>query len=192
LHDDAPVMSPSSLRELTDFLSATGIDTSSWGSGATKTVIDLWREIAEGATTIQFGRVQRTVSVVRVMIRRGECVLFETHQMLANGFVRRRYRLPAEKVRHQESYVDAAKRCLREELSLESDVHARSHTQREETRESPSYPGLSTRYVVNTVDAEASSLPDCDFSTDEAELGAHDVVRHYWTWMSDPHLLRSL
>ena len=59
---------------LAAWLTAGGVPLADWGRGEAKTVGDLWAEVACGETTLGDNPPRRTVSVVQVLIRRGERV----------------------------------------------------------------------------------------------------------------------
>jgi hypothetical protein len=92
-------------------------------------------------------------------------------------------------MRDGERPVDTALRCLSEELGVAprnveilEDVWQPRHVQ----RESPSSPGLTTKYAIHTVKTGVVGLPDADFWTDESDRHSEDpVVRHRWVWSSD-------
>jgi len=161
--------------DLRAWLHGHGIDTSTW----TKSVGDLWREYANGETTFADG--SRVVSVVRVVIRRGDHVLFEVGQVLDGGERRTRNALPSEKMKPGESVREAALRCVREELGVTvGDTAARpDETPKVKVESSPSYAGLPTRYTFYDCEVDVPGLPDGPFPTDEEG----DAVRvHHWEW----------
>jgi hypothetical protein len=168
------------------WLRAAGIDTLGWGMGGAKTVADLWTELQEGDVLLDETLPLRLVNVVQVCIRRDGRELFEMAQELADGQQRRRNRLPSEKVKVGESYLAAAARCLREELGLNADefnVGSELLDEKVRTVDSPSYPGLATRYRLVTVAATAVGLPDTPFWRDNAAAAQGDpVLRHLWAW----------
>jgi hypothetical protein len=123
------------------------------------------------------------VEVAEVVIRRGDAVLIEVQQEFIDG--RRRARLvpPSEKLKPREIPYAGALRCLREELGLlEADVTLGKAPKVTETvADSPSYPGLSTRYRFYTFEATAGSLPDGDFYTDNTATD-DPIRRQRWEW----------
>jgi hypothetical protein len=93
---------------------------------------------------------------------------------------------PTEKIKPGENPVEAAIRCLQEELEVSpSQVRILSGAVAPEQtlQESPSYPGLATNYIRYKVEARVKGLPRRPFSTTEA---AHDdgdpVKNHQWLW----------
>lgn len=175
-----------SAGDLRRWLAAQGVDLAVWGQGDHKSVHHLWEEIVQGETQIQEEPPLRLVDVVQVVVRRGGQALFEIEQELAGGRRRERNRPPSEKMRPGESYLEAALRCLREELGVKrTEVDLLHDTYRRERTEgpSPSYPGLHTRYTFHVVEARVAGLPDGDFSTREKAAARGDPVEaHHWSW----------
>ena len=174
-------------EDLQALLDAGDIETSQWGHNKTKTVDDLWREIVEGETQMQDQPLLRIVpGVVEVIIRQGDCMLIEVKQEFRDGLTRSRNIPPAEKMKPGERYIDAAKRCLDEELNITAsniEIIESTHKTWTEVRDSPSYPGLLTQYTFHTVEARISQLPEDDFYTDEySQDGTELMLRTYWSW----------
>jgi len=102
---------------------------------------------------------------------------------MADGRSRPRNRPLAEKMRPGESVEDACRRGIFEELGPEMgaqdrvEMKAESYEIEEQERDSFSYPGLLTRYVLHSMVAFVRGLPNTDFSTLENEglptNGAH-------------------
>ncbi len=175
-----------SAGELRRWLGNHGVDLDAWGQGDHKSVDNLWEEINRGETQIQEEPALRLVDVVQVVVRRGRQELVETGQELTGGRQRARNRPPSEKMQPGESYLEAALRCLREELGVKrADVDLLHDTYRREQMEGPSlsYPGLRTRYTFHVVEARVAGLPDGDFSTRERAGGKGEPVEtHHWSW----------
>jgi len=172
---------------LTDWLAANGLPLNDWGRGGAKTAADLWAEVACGETTLGDNPPRRAVTVVQVLVRRGERALTEIEQEMSDGRRRARGWPPSEKLKGGEDALSAARRCLAEELGIAlpdrtlcEDVPPYEHT-----LDSPSYPGLPTTYRVHTVSVAAADLPaplpDADFWLDNAAPG-DPVRRHLWGW----------
>jgi hypothetical protein len=108
--------------QLTAWLSANGVDTSSWGGGKAKSVDDLKKEIEAVETTLRVmdGRAFRCVSVVKVVVRQSgrsrPRYLMCQQQTMADGRVRERNLLPSCRIHEDEAVAKAAVRCLVEEL----------------------------------------------------------------------------
>ncbi len=175
-----------SLAQLKDWLSSRGIDISQWGRGKAKRLECLWSEIANEEVSIQDQPTIRIVPVVQVIIRRGQKILIEAKQEFDDKRIRFRSHPPSEKIRQGENYVEAAIRCLEEELGLERQnikIIPSTYRQRQKELDSPSYPGLYTRYTFHIVEARVNGLPDTDFWTDESARSENDPVRrHHWVW----------
>jgi hypothetical protein len=182
--DPAHVAGP---QELRDLLAGEGIPVHLWGTGLTKRVDDLWSEIGRGEAALTTGSPpQRLVTCVRLVVRRGGKRLTEVAQQLANGEVRERRSPPAEKLLPGEDAEAAAFRCVEEELGVPRAVcriFPGTHTEKTDASDSPSYPGLATRYLVHELEIEVPDLPATEFSTPEADGSGDSTIRtHYWGW----------
>lgn len=175
-----------SAQALVAWLVAQGIDISQWGRGDAKAVAHLWHELRHGDTRIQAAPPLRLVDVAQILIRRGDAVLVESIQEFGDGQRRFRSQPPAEKMRRRETYLDAARRCLQEELGIapqQATFDAATYRQIEVTGDSPSYPGLPTRYTFHRMEAAVSGLPESDFWRENvSEHDGDPVVRHFWSW----------
>jgi ADP-ribose pyrophosphatase YjhB (NUDIX family) len=177
------------INALIVWLNHHNIDTSLWGEGNAKSVINLWEEISSGEIIILENPPRRIVQVVQVVIRRGRQVLLEAEQIMENGNHRFRNQPPSEKFKPGESYLDAASRCLQEELGVSSEaIHFRpeSYYVRTGLLDSYSYPGLLTEYTFHMVEADVTELPEEPFwRGNEAALTGDPVKRHRWEWRYD-------
>lgn len=175
------------LEQLLSWLENHGLATGSWGTGGYKSVENLWDEYQAGDITFEEDPPLRVVQVVQVLIEQGGVFLVEKEQILANGERRFRNQPPSEKMKAGESRLEAAKRCLLEELGVADEQIdflqvGREHL--EEIRESPSYPGLMTRYTIHEVEAHVRGLPATDFWRENAATSQGDPVsRHLWGWV---------
>jgi hypothetical protein len=177
------------INELIIWLNDHNIDTSLWGEGNAKSVIHLWDEIASGEIVLLENPPRRIVNVVQVVIRRERQVLLEAEQIMENGSRRFRNQPPSEKFKPGESYLEAASRCLQEELGVASEaiyLLPSSYCLRRELLDSYSYPGLLTEYTFHMVEAEVAGLPKEPFwRGNEAVLMGDPVKRHRWEWRYD-------
>lgn len=171
------------IEYLAAWLAKGGIDVAGWGKGEAKQLLDLWREYTSGESCFTDNPAARQIDVAQVVIRRGDRVLLELAQEFADGRRRSRLMLPSEKLKGGESPRAAAWRCLDEELGLREGGVALGETSQvsEEVGDSPSYPGLPTRYVFHVFEATADSLPDDDFYRDNAAPN-DPIRRHLWGW----------
>lgn len=173
-------------EELERWLRARDIDVSGWGQGAAKTISHLWTEIHKGESIMHDDPPLRILQAVRVIVRRGDRILIEAHQGFATGRRRERGWPPSEKMHPGEHYVEAALRCLREELGVEDEgARLRQETYRRNVLEevAQSYPGLRTRYTFHIVEAVVPGLPHHDFQTRELASGPGEPISvHYWEW----------
>lgn len=173
----------SDIHELSALMHTNQIDLSLWGHGTAKSLDDLWREISAGEIHMQTNPFRRVLKgVVSVIIRQGDKVLVEHEQILADGRRRHRDILPSEKMKAGESYVDAALRCVYEELHVPAkcaEVLKSTYQQRHEFRQSGSYPGLLSEYIVHSVEVKVTGLPETDFWTAEHNI---QEGKHHWVW----------
>ena len=179
-----------SVEELADWLKAIGVDTAVWNKGAAKSVANLWDEYMRGDLLFQASPPLRIVEVVQIIIRRNELILLEAEQEFLNGQRRSRDLPPSEKIKPGESSIDAAYRCLCEELGLSHDqinFEESGYEKRERIIDSPSYPGLFTRYTIHSVQAYATGLPNGDFwRANVAVKDGDPIKRHLWAWRKRP------
>jgi hypothetical protein len=179
--------SPNSLEA---WLRVKGIDTALWGQGGAKGVAQLWDELSQGEITLQDDPPLRLVHVVQITIRRQNDILVEGEQEFDNGQRRWRNLLPSEKMQPGENYLDAAQRCLQEELGVDKrDISfvASTYGQKQMVADSPSYPGLLTQSTFHTIEAIVYGLPGNDFWHENSanQHGRSDPVRrHHWVWRS--------
>ncbi len=173
--------------DLAAWLQDSGIDTSRWGAGTSKTAVDLWQEMQQGESTIQGLPPERVVRVVQIIIQQADKVLIESEQVFHDSRRRHRKLPPSDKIQAGETPEDAVFRCLREELGVAPDqVSSLSKSgQKQIKRDSPSYPGLVTRYEFIIFDTAVSGLPLEDFwHENTADATIDPVRRHHWAWVS--------
>lgn len=131
-----------------------------WGiEPGTKHVTNLWVELAEGEITLEDScPPKRTVNVVSVNIRnKSGQVLLESHQEMGDGSNRVKNRPLSQKMKAGETVEEACRRGICEELGLvlgspdKIELLMDSYEEDVEERDSLSYPGLLTCYVVHKV-----------------------------------------
>lgn len=175
-----------SLDALVSWLEEGGVDTAVWGTGSSKSTSNLWDEYLQGEVSFEAHPLMRIVRVVQVLVKRDDMILLEVEQVFKNGKRRFRNQPPAEKIKGNENIIDAAYRCLIEELGLSRDqVDFMGVDQEMEyvIRDSPSYPGLPTRYSIQRIRARVAGLPDEDFWRANTAANEGDPVsRHLWAW----------
>lgn len=187
---------------------------SQWGTApGTKRVANLWIELKDGEIVLEDSSPpRRMVQVASVKIKnQAGHMLVEAHQEMADGSIRFRNRPLSEKMRPGENVEEACFRGIFEELGSQLGAKNRvrivsgSYLRKQEERESLSYPGLLTSYVIHSVDAIVEDLPNTGFYTVEDELnimeaGAHlhkgagsscngaaiGVKKHFWRWIPQP------
>jgi hypothetical protein len=119
LPGDVFMLTFQSSLELKTWLESKGIDLAVWGMGGAKTVENLWAELAEGESQIQDDPPERQVQIVNIMIRAGDRLLVEGEQEFGANQSRFRGKPPAEKLKPGEDPVEAAVRCLHEEMEVD-------------------------------------------------------------------------
>ena len=180
----------SKLQDLVHWLNVNGVDVSQWGTSIFKTPDNLWDEYVRGEVSFQTDPPLRIVRVAQIIINRNNQILLEVEQEFKNGRRRFRSQPPSEKIKPDEDLHDAAIRCLHEELGLDpgqiSFVES-SYEKRETILESPSYPGLLTRYTIHAVEARVTGLPAQEFwRQNKAVIEGDPVIRHLWNWVTRP------
>lgn len=146
-------------EKLTNLLSSTEIDTSSWGKGEARTLEDFVRELEQGESVLSVnskGELLRTVSIACVDITYKDLKLIEERQVFEDGRVRIRglSATVTEKILPGETPEKAALRGLDEELGIKNTDTFESIDTKESLRmESPSYPGVKSRYIVHHFEA---------------------------------------
>jgi hypothetical protein len=178
------------VEELVDWLAASGVDTTEWDKGTSKSVANLWDEYVKGELIFQISPPLRIVEVVQVTIERNGLLLLEMEQEFVNGQRRSRELPPSEKIKPGENCVEAAYRCLCEELGLSRDqisIIEPDNSTKDSVVESLSYPGLNTRYTIHDVYAYVKGLPDQDFWRENlATKDGDPIKRHLWAWRKRP------
>lgn len=172
MSERAPAASPEQRVSIQDVqtlgavLQAHGFDTARWGEGPTKTVADLWEEIAGGETElveVQGELVRRTcvagVDVFTELPDGSRYRLREDRQVFRNGSERRRTLATSlgEKVKPGETTEVAVRRAITEELGV---AEVASLTERGTdfvVRRSQTYDGMQTELEMRL--AEVTIAP---------------------------------
>ncbi|GAB4575552.1 MAG: hypothetical protein Kow0077_27590 [Anaerolineae bacterium] len=182
-----------SLGMLRKSLQQHGIELARWGTDDAKTIENLWEEISTGEVTLQEDPLCRVLmGVVQLIIEREDGrILIEEEQIFEDGRRRKRNIPPSEKMLRGESYIEAARRCLAEELHVDprnADILTFTHRMRQERRDSWSYPGLPSLYTIHQVHVRVPGLSQADrFTTSETTNPAEGTVReHIWVWKDAP------
>lgn len=119
-----------------------------YGVGKAKTFDKLIREIEAGETVISWEGDQpiRVIRVARVYITFQNLVLWESNQIFREDGRSRQRNIcgVSEKFFCWEDALEAAKRGVKEELGF--DIEPQHKGYKEEIKETPSYPRLTTRY----------------------------------------------
>jgi hypothetical protein len=185
--NSAALVPMAGLQELRDWLVENGLPTHLWGIGQAKRVEDLWSELRTGESVLTSPPPERQVSFVSLVVKRGDKRLTEVTQLLASGNTRQRQWPPGEKMLPDEDAEAAAFRCVEEELGVSREscrIVPGTHTEAVKKGESPSYPGLATRYRMHQVEMEVQNLPEAAFSTPESSGNGDTAVKmHYWNWI---------
>lgn len=141
---------------LSQILVDNGIDIGNWSPDrGHKSVADLQAEIEAGESQLETidGTLTRVVRVatVSVNVRLGEklFLLVEDKQIFFTGAIRQRQRKNlAEKLYPDETPISAARRVLKEEISLDYQGEFISLGEEVQQQNSPSYPGLNSIYQI--------------------------------------------
>ncbi len=172
--------------ELAEWLEENGIDTAMWGIGPFKSIANLWDETRQGEVFFEADPPLRVVQVVQLLVQHDDTTLFEVEQVFRNGKRRFRNQPPSEKIKRNENSIDAAYRCLNEELGIgrdQVDFMSMEHEREEIVTDSPSYPGLLTRFTMQKFRVRVSGLPEEEFWRENSAAKEGDPVsRHLWAW----------
>ncbi len=182
------------LDDLQLWFEEVGIDVANWGRGESKHIEDLWEEISSGETVLQDDPPLRILNVVQVIIRKNDTILMEIEQEFDTGRRRSRNRPPSEKMKPDEGYIVAALRCINEELGLDSQkvvLDIETYKQELQILDSPSFPGLQTKFNIHSIEAVVEGLPEEDFWRENVAFhseGSDPVKRHHWGWVREEEL----
>jgi hypothetical protein len=172
---------------LHSWLISIGIETSHWGKGNAKNVVDLWQELCQGDSMLQKIPPLRRVNVAQIIIRRHQFMLIETVQEFKSGRRRFRNQPPSEKMKRGEPFHEAAIRCLQEELGILGNnvvFDESSYSCLDIMTDSKSYPGLPTEYVFHRMEVAIPDLPLNNFWRNNLSFSNGDPIkRHFWSWM---------
>ncbi|EKD42919.1 MAG: hypothetical protein ACD_72C00533G0001 [uncultured bacterium] len=164
-----------------------GIDLSKWGQGDAKTIEQLFEEIEEGETELIKdidGKLVRKVLGVGADIYYvdGDKTfrLKEEKQVFGDGRVRVRDfgRAVSEKMKFGEYSHDAMVRGIQEELGISSNVTLHEIETIVDKKDSPSYPGLMSNYVVDVFKVELTSRQ----YKSEGYIEERDGLTTYFVW----------
>ncbi len=159
-----------------------------YGKGKAKDFASLQQEIDKGETQIIWENDHpiRLIKVCRVKVisLEKELRLFEDRQEFADGRVRQRgIDGLAEKFLPAEKPEDAATRALKEELKLSEEAIALTPIHFDgtdsEEKESPSYPGLVTRYEFHDF---LAYFPIEFWQEEFVEGSDYDIKKTYFVW----------
>lgn len=172
-------------------LASANVETSRWGAGVAKTMNHLVNEVASGECSLETddaGVVFRQVEVldVDVLYCRPDgqwLVLVEDKQVFTDGRERQRsldFSL-AEKLNAGEEVDTATIRAVAEELGVSDELEGHYDAGAEQkTLESPSYPGLTTKYIIHK---RVVVLPDGAFNPSGYVENQTDKST-YFSWRS--------
>ncbi len=168
------------------WLSEHNISYDGWGQNSSKNLDHLWQELEAGEVRLEDNPPLRVVDVVQVIIQQGKQILVEAEQEFFNGQRRFRNQPPSEKIKPGETVLDAARRCLLEELDVlpaNVVINLENNQQHQTNTNSISYPGLPSQYNFHLLEAAVSDLPQDDFWRENKAGGEIDPVkRHRWAW----------
>eukprot|EP00929_Paragymnodinium_shiwhaense_P065027 TRINITY_DN32643_c0_g1_i1.p1 TRINITY_DN32643_c0_g1~~TRINITY_DN32643_c0_g1_i1.p1 ORF type:complete len:330 (-),score=79.52 TRINITY_DN32643_c0_g1_i1:236-1225(-) len=187
------VACPASEADLQALLTSGGIDATAFGKGSAKPVASLLDELRSGDCRLErgpiSGRLTRLVEPVFVALRFRGRVLVEKSQVLPDGRLRERKILLAEKRQPGDrSAVEAALRCILEELNVRPTVHGRGVDSQRDGGASPCYDASSAEGLQDASDmlrdmllhhqeADACFLEELEASV--SYPGLQSVYRNY-------------
>lgn len=185
---------PPSIDRLENLLNSHGIETTSWGIGHCKSVVELYEELHTGEARIihtsrDLLRILAPVTTILWYQREDGMILLlnEAEQKFLDGSTRSRQFMDGSvsgKAEKGEGAVEAARREIREELGIEyidPIIPVRTQT---DTRFSESYPGLLTRYDLSVFMAE---LKDSQFNS-SGYIETQGRVKSFFRWVEAPTL----
>jgi hypothetical protein len=174
------------IAALRNRLEQAGITTVEWGKGEAKTLAHLVKELREGECSL----VEENGSLIRTVIVGGSDVFHETpeglfrlkeeKQVFRDGRERRRDLGSAvsEKMKPDEVPVEAMVRGLCEELGINGAVSMHYNGESGRTVESPSYPGLTSRYINH----KFTTFLSADQFRPEGYIEVQDDKSTYFIW----------
>jgi hypothetical protein len=189
-----------SVHGLQQLLETHRIDFTTWGVAAsTRTIDELWREIASHESTLylgQDGKLWRVSSGVKIRVfytpldGKPRLLLQEARQVYKDGRLRNRVEdgldmSIGEKRKAYEPAVVAVRRAFEEELGIDGSLIADYIVyDGPETKDSPSkaFPGLYTRYESERFQVE---LPDQVFRP-EGYIERQPDKTNYFEWVPAP------
>jgi len=146
------------LEKITQQLYSAGIDISKYGVDKAKKMSDLAHEIESGESTL----IEENGELIRKVLVGGVDVYYQTpdgkkyilkedKQVFEDGRERKRklQQSMAEKIKPNEDPAEATERGIVEELGISGKIELQKIRIDEEINESPSYPGLKTKYVFH-------------------------------------------
>jgi hypothetical protein len=107
-----------SVESLRHWLLTQSFELDRWNRRQAKSVGHLFDEIKNGESSIQLKPPLRVVNVVQVLVSQDGKYLLELEQELDDKRTRKRNIPPSEKMKPGENCLDAARRCLLEELQI--------------------------------------------------------------------------
>lgn len=173
--------------ELNDYLTGHGVDTSSWGTGDTKNVEELFEEIRRKESTMF--ALKRCVRVLRLVIRLPDQPLYHLvcyARKSADSCMHECSNLPFSKMTVAEVTPDAAARIVLEEFGNIEGIKPKStgiapstFVTWNEIGSSLSYPALMTQYQLQEIQVDVPGLPGTRFST------VRGGEEYFWEWRRD-------
>jgi serine/threonine protein kinase len=164
------VMAPIGINTtaLETYLAVSGVDTTKFGKDHARTLAEFAAELSNSEALLARGKdnkVIRMVDLVALKLTKegtGE-ILVQAKEKYQDGTVKPTALLPGEKKLTQENQFQAAYRILDRLLQIpEVHVNLNVETVRiiEETKGSPSYPGMQTCYMKRIISGEVCGLED--------------------------------
>jgi len=197
---------PFTYQDLVQLLETYNVDMTKWGTETFKTINDLFNELNNDDCymSIEHDKLVRYVSVVYILIVKGDYVLMEKEQTLCAGRKRIRNLPLAEKIIPPESLDNAIVRGIHEELLYIGNpydiasVHQSAFEVKinnladednikctEEIMESKSYPNLLCKYKKYVVECEVNTLPSSEFTSFEIRNDKYLITNWHWVKIND-------
>ena len=152
-----------------------------YGIGKAKTVQELMEEIESGETIISIENQKpiRNIEIAFISIYFGEFQLVEDRQEFSDGRVRKREikGISEKMLNKNENPLDCAKRAMAEELAIQEGFEIEFVETVLEENESPSYPGLISRYKIHKFKAD---LSESAYKNEYIEKGKNKKTFFVW------------
>jgi hypothetical protein len=155
-----------SMEALKNQLSSAGISTDTWGTGKSKSLKDLKKEIEEGKSTLIIsgnGEILRKVKVAKIDLffngpKGKRFKLIEEKRLYSDGREKSRdtAHSVSKKIRKNQTPESAIKGAIQKKLGISGNINLTEIDMEEDTNLSPSYPDLRSVYIFYNFQADLS------------------------------------